>query len=102
MAQAERQKEDRHDARSKARSQKLERLTQKREPLAFNTLPWPEMLDAIRVVVEAGGAIRIGQSRDGGAWAFGIYTEGESKTLYVNASDDPFVVIQQIKDAFSE
>jgi len=101
MAQVERQREERQGARNKARSEKLERLTQAREPLPFNSIPWPEMLDAIKAVVEAGGAIRIGQSRDGGAWAFGLYSESASKTLYVNASDDPFVVIAQIKDAFS-
>jgi len=59
-------------------------------------------LDAVRTVVEAGGAIRIGQTRDGGAWSFGLYGLGEPVTLYVNGSDDPFDVIAQIKEAFDD
>lgn len=102
MAQSERQREDRLDAKAKARRAKLESITQQRQALAFNTFPWAEFLDAVRVVVEHGGAIRIGQSRDGGAWAFGIYGTGETVTLYVNENDDPFRVIDQIKAAFDD
>jgi len=100
MAQSERAREERQDAKSKARREKLERARSARQHVAFNSIPWPEMLAAIQMVVESGGAIRIGQTRDGGAWAFGLYGLGEPVTLYVNSSDDPFDVIEQIKDTF--
>jgi hypothetical protein len=43
---------------------------------------------AVGVVARMGGALRLGYSRDGGAFAVGIYGDGEPFTEYVPPSDD--------------
>lgn len=43
---------------------------------------------AIRVVADMGGALRLGYTRDGGAYAVGIYGDGEPFTEYVPPSED--------------
>lgn len=49
----------------------------------------PEILQsAICAAASVGGAIRFGYSRDGGAYAVGIYGDGEPYTEFVRPSDD--------------
>jgi hypothetical protein len=49
----------------------------------------PESLSKlVRMVTSRGGAIRFGYTRDGGAYAVGLYYGGESDTEYVRPSED--------------
>lgn len=43
---------------------------------------------AVGVVARMGGALRLGYTRDGGAYAVGIYGDGEPFTEYIPPSDD--------------
>ena len=43
---------------------------------------------AIAAVCADGGAIRFGYTRDGGAYAVGIYDDGQSETDYIRPSED--------------
>ena len=43
---------------------------------------------AIAAVALMGGALRLGYTRDGGAYAIGIYGDGDPFTEYVPPSDD--------------
>lgn len=43
---------------------------------------------AIGCVARMGGALRLGYTRDGGAYAVGVYGDGEPFTEYVPPSDD--------------
>lgn len=43
---------------------------------------------AVAAVARNGGALRLGYTRDGGAYAVGIYGDGEPFTEYVPPSDD--------------
>lgn len=54
----------------------------------------------IATVASTGGALRFGYSRDGGAYAIGIYGDGEPYTEFVRPSDDIDVILTDIKDLF--
>jgi hypothetical protein len=43
---------------------------------------------AVAAVARHGGAIRLGYTRDGGAYAVGIYGDGEPFTEYIPPSED--------------
>ena len=46
------------------------------------------MLAAVHYMAEAGGAIRFGKTRDGGAIAIGLYDGDEKRTEYLAPEDD--------------
>lgn len=48
----------------------------------------PLLLAAIHYMAEAGGAIRFGKTRDGGAIAIGLYDGDEKRTEYLAPDDD--------------
>lgn len=43
---------------------------------------------AVAALAGLGGALRLGYTRDGGAYAIGIYGDGEPFTEYVSPNDD--------------
>ena len=46
------------------------------------------MRELAAVLSKRGGAVRYGYTRDGGAYAIGIYMGGEHETLYVRPGED--------------
>lgn len=46
------------------------------------------VLRAIELISKNGGALRFGYTRDGGAYAIGIYENGQSDTEYLKPGDD--------------
>lgn len=57
------------------------------------TADWSEcdgevLRKAAAAIAKHGGAIRLGYTRDGGAYAIGIYGDGEPFTEYVPPSED--------------
>lgn len=78
-----------NDRRDERREAKRQRVVQQREEVVVSSIEAQALFNAIDCVTRAGGAIRIGRTRDGGAWAFGIYGDGEKPyTEYVQASED--------------
>lgn len=53
-------------------------------------------------VTKAGGAIRFGLTSDMGAFALGVFSNGEQEKLYVGANDDINGTLQAIGEAFHE
>lgn len=49
-----------------------------------------------------GGAIRCGYSRDGGAYAIGIYGDGEPYTEFVRPSEDVNEFLQKVIELFED
>jgi len=78
------------------KNQKLEAKDRRRgskRPASGEMADWgsaeAELLrKAIELVCKSQGAIRFGYTRDGGAYAVGIYENGESITEYVKPSED--------------
>lgn len=59
------------------------------------------LIECIAIVAKVGGALRLGYSRDGGAFAIGVYGDGDPYTLYCPPDDDINAVIARIANAFS-
>lgn len=83
--------ENEGSARAKAREKRLaERRAERqlRGKVDFDALHCAELRTLTAYVIEMGGAIRIGATRDGGAYAIGIYGFGEPFTEYCGASEN--------------
>lgn len=56
---------------------------------------------AIENISRVGGALRFGYTRDGGAYAVGIYGDGDPRTEYVRPSEDFNEFLREIIEAFA-
>lgn len=80
---------DHKDNREERRNAKRRRVVQQRDEVVVGSIEPRSLFHAIDAALREGGAIRIGRTRDGGAWAIGIYGDGEKPyTEYVQASED--------------
>lgn len=58
---------------------------------------------AIEIVTRNGGAIRFGKTRDGGAYAIGIYGDApEPYTDYLRPTDNLLEYLETLADSFSQ
>lgn len=55
---------------------------------------------AITATALTGGALRFGYSRDGGAYAIGIYGDGEPYTEFVKPGEEVEITLNDICDLF--
>jgi len=67
---------------------RLDKLKKSRGQFDMSGVESLRLLNAIDLAIAAGGAIRVGLTRDGGALAVGVYLDGASETVYLNADDD--------------
>ncbi len=58
--------------------------------------------NAISTAADHGGAIRFGYTRDGGAFAIGIYGLGDPYTEYLRPDDDVEGFLAQVQEAFAD
>ena len=77
--------------RNEQRKNTLSTLTGKKASKA--TADWSGvngsiLLNAIATISARGGALRFGYTRDGGAYALGIYLDGEHETVYLRPDED--------------
>ena len=99
------QKQAQLEKRDKKTAAAEERRT-RRDRRPTETADWaaadPHMLlYAIAAIAARGGALRLGYTRDGGAYAIGIYGDGEPYTEYVRPSEDLNGALREIGDDFS-
>jgi len=73
----------RDDARAERARQRAQRAS-----VDIQSIDPQSLLLAIDAAVAIDGALRIGCSRDGGAFAIGIYGDGEPYTEYVGSDED--------------
>lgn len=83
------------DAKATAASDKRYKADQRKKAHGGRTQPadWstadPQLLCATVVAIShLGGAIRFGYTRDGGAYAVGIYGDGEYRNEYIRPDED--------------
>ena len=58
------------------------------------------LIDTIQTVATAGGAIRFGYTRDGGAISIGVYGDGVPYTVYVTPRDNLEDTLRSVRDGF--
>jgi len=58
------------------------------------------LIKAIDAAAASGGALRFGYSRDGGAYAIGVYGDGDPYTDFVGGGEDINEVLEEYTDLF--
>lgn len=77
---------DRSRERREGRAKTWERRTPRGEA-SLESIGPDTLMQALEALLERDGALRIGRSRDRGAFAFGIYLDGEVRTEYVSSTE---------------
>lgn len=93
---------DRQAERTEAkRAEKRQRQLVPQDPISMDDINADTLLYALHNIVSAGGALRIGATRDKGAWAFGIYGDGAKPyTEYVRPAEDINAYLKRLGDFF--
>lgn len=59
------------------------------------------LMRSVAIIAKNGGAVRFGHTRDGGAYAIGIYGDGsEPYTDYLRPTDDVIEYLESIAQSF--
>lgn len=92
--------------RDKNELRKFERRVKSRKgsggPADWAEVNAQELLETIGIVAARGGALRFGYTRDGGAYAIGVYGDGQPYTIYVKPSERVEDYLEDIRDGFSD
>lgn len=57
---------------------------------------------AVAAIGVSGGALRLGYTRDGGAYAVGIYDGDDKQTIYVSPNDSVEEVLREIAEHYED
>lgn len=94
MARSQNEQEREGDGRNKRRR------TRRVETADYASANAQLLLRAVAAVTKTGGALRFGYTSDGGAFAIGVYGDGDPYTDYLKPSEDIDVYLQDIVDAW--
>jgi hypothetical protein len=61
-----------------------------------------KLVDLIANCARKGGAIRLGYTRDGGAYSIGVYVGGDYFTDYLRPDEDLDEYIEQLAESFNQ
>ena len=84
--------------RAKRREQRSRRAAN--APVAWETFDWVVAVALVRALVVGGGCLRIGTTRDGGAWALGVYLGDDYATEYIRPNENFATSMQEIAYAW--
>jgi len=96
------------EKRDRARTKKQEMHRKRRENTSQDGIAdWTgadgdALKAAIAAISAIGGALRLGYTRDGGAYAIGIYGDGDPFTEYVSPRDDIDEHLRGIADDYKK
>lgn len=91
------------NAKDDRRARAAERRTTKRREqgtLDVVGLPWLVLAALVAEMAEAGGAVRIGLTRDRGALALGMYHGDDYATEYIRPNEDVEAALHAIADVW--
>lgn len=66
------------------------------------SVPGELLLNAVAALAASGGAMRLGYTRDGGAYAVGIYGDGEPFTEYRGPGEEIEQFLQEVIDTYGK
>lgn len=103
MGAEENAREERRLAARRKREQKRNERTGRRETIVLADIDGDTLVRALESVITKGGAVRIGATRDGGAWAFGIYGDGAVPyTEYVRPHENVNDYLIELQEYFND
>lgn len=100
MGQNERQRENARDNKRERNKQQRSRRAESNGTIDVRGCDWTAIAALITAFGDAGGAVRVGLTRDGGAWAFGCYLADDYATEYVRPSEDFRGALIEIAEAW--
>jgi hypothetical protein len=91
-----------------AKDQKQEKQQRRRRgnqntggaPASWMLVDAEQLVYVIAAVAQKGGALRLGYTRDGGAFAIGIYGDGDPYTEYVSPKEDMSEYLRNLASDF--
>lgn len=95
-------KNDAKDEANRKRRERREARTAAAQRVQVTDIPMEAFMWAMQRILAAGGALRVGVTRDGGAWAFGVYGLGEPYTEYVRPGESLTDYFEGLGTAFEE
>lgn len=94
---------DHEDSRAQRRNKKRQRIQAARTEVTVGDIEGNALLHALDCVLRGGGAVRIGRTRDGGAWAIGVYGDGDQPyTEYIQGSEDINKYLWELGEFFDQ
>jgi hypothetical protein len=72
------------------------------EPADWSTQDGQKLIELVATIAASGGAIRFGYTRDGGAFAIGIYGDGEPYTEYLRPGEDIEALLRDVADSIRD
>ena len=87
-----------HD-KNRPESQLARKLGSRKEPgmvADYGSVDSKNLQRCIAAIAKVGGALRFGYTRDGGAYAVGVYYSGETETVYIKPSEDFDAVLSTV------
>lgn len=100
MGQAERQAENRKANKREAAKEQRSRRSARVGVASWELVDWQALMALVMAFADEGGAIRIGRTRDGGAWAIGVYLDDDYATEYVRPNEDFADALNEIAEAW--
>jgi len=90
------------NAAAEKRSRKLKRKLSNGTGIAdWETADAALLLRTVATVAATGGALRLGYTRDGGAYSVGIYGDGDPYTEYIRPSEDLDAFLRDVLESFA-
>jgi len=99
--------EELNRADDKRRASQAKKAAFARKSLGNGTADWASVdggmvVRAVAALGAHGGAMRLGYTRDGGAYAIGIYDGDDKQTVYVSPNESVEEVLQEIIDHYGK
>lgn len=93
----------REQTKVQTKDRKFNRNAQKDQTANWGMVDPIVIQTTIEVVTRGGGALRFGYTADGGAYALGVYGDGEKPyTEYIRPSEDVEAVLKELQIAFED
>lgn len=98
---AQNRKDDKERAKQEARRRR-QTFSSSTSPADWATVDGLLLAKAVAALARIGGALRLGYTRDGGAYAIGFYGDGEPFTEYVSPNDDIELFLKGVIDDYGK
>ena len=93
----------RQNTREERRSGERQRRERTKEEAVVGEMRGDVLLSTLDAILRAGGALRIGRTRDGSCWAFGVYGDGQDPyTEYIQPSEDVNRYLTELREFFEQ
>jgi len=100
VGQNERQRENTRDSKRERQKQVRSKRAERGGSIDFGGCDWVAICALIAAFGNAGGAVRVGLTRDGGAWAIGCYLGDDYATEYIRPNEDFRGALIEIAEAW--